>query len=499
MKRRVACIDLPELPLQLLLRDRPAMRRGPAAVVADDRPEAPLVHLNADARRARLRTGMRYGAARDLVPTLRAGVVPEERLQEAMAELVSALQTFSPRVEPDAERPGVLWADPSGLERIYGGVRTWARSVRAYLRARDLRSTVAVGFGRFSSFCLARGAAGAGVLVVRDEAEERALLEAVRLDAIGVSPGLRDELGLLGVHRVGDLVGLPSSALRARFGAEASRLSELASDEQLPVQPSPFGEPTKVALEIDPPDADHARLLFGIKGALHELLRQVSAEARSVLALRLELALESGQVHTERIEPAAPTRDAMLLLDLVRLRLGDVALGAPVSAVSLEAETTAPSGEQLALFPSEQRRDRPAAGRALARVRAAFGPRSVTRARLRDAHLPEAGFAWEPLAELPRPRRAPVPAPEAPPLVRRVLPRPRPLPARDAARPDAGPFVGDGDRALVRLYGPYRVSGGWWVRTVERDYYYAETGRGDLLWLFYDRPRHKWFLHGVVD
>jgi protein ImuB len=49
------------------------------------------------------------------------------------------------------------------------------------------------------------------------------------------------------------------------------------------------------------------------------------------------------------------------------------------------------------------------------------------------------------------------------------------------------------------MYGPYRVSGGWWKRLVERDYYYAETDHGDLLWLFYDRPRKRWFLHGVLD
>ena len=53
--------------------------------------------------------------------------------------------------------------------------------------------------------------------------------------------------------------------------------------------------------------------------------------------------------------------------------------------------------------------------------------------------------------------------------------------------------------AIEHMYGPYRVSGGWWKRLVERDYYYAETDHGDLLWLFYDRPRQRWFLHGVLD
>ena len=43
---RVACIDLPALPLQLLLRRRPDWRRLPAAVVAEDNPQAPLLWVN---------------------------------------------------------------------------------------------------------------------------------------------------------------------------------------------------------------------------------------------------------------------------------------------------------------------------------------------------------------------------------------------------------------------------------------------------------------------
>jgi protein ImuB len=49
------------------------------------------------------------------------------------------------------------------------------------------------------------------------------------------------------------------------------------------------------------------------------------------------------------------------------------------------------------------------------------------------------------------------------------------------------------------MQGPFRKSGGWWVRTVERDYYFVETDAGALLWVFYDRVRRGWFLQGFVD
>ena len=49
------------------------------------------------------------------------------------------------------------------------------------------------------------------------------------------------------------------------------------------------------------------------------------------------------------------------------------------------------------------------------------------------------------------------------------------------------------------MQGPHRVSGGWWVRTVERDYYFVTTEAGEILWVFYDRVRRAWYLHGWLD
>ena len=53
--------------------------------------------------------------------------------------------------------------------------------------------------------------------------------------------------------------------------------------------------------------------------------------------------------------------------------------------------------------------------------------------------------------------------------------------------------------AVVRLHGPYVVSGGWWATPVHREYHFIETARGDLLWAYYDRRRRRWFLQGTVE
>jgi hypothetical protein len=54
----------------------------PVALVAEERPEAPLLLLNRQARAMRLSTGMRFGAAKSLVPELRAGSVSDVEVEE---------------------------------------------------------------------------------------------------------------------------------------------------------------------------------------------------------------------------------------------------------------------------------------------------------------------------------------------------------------------------------------------------------------------------------
>jgi hypothetical protein len=49
------------------------------------------------------------------------------------------------------------------------------------------------------------------------------------------------------------------------------------------------------------------------------------------------------------------------------------------------------------------------------------------------------------------------------------------------------------------MTGPYIVSGGWWNREVHREYHYARTEDGEILWVYYDRRRRRWFLTGKVE
>lgn len=499
---RIACVDVPALALQWLLRARPAWRDGPVAVLAREDLQGEVLHCNTAARRAGVTIGMRHGAALAVAPTLQAAVVSAAELQAVREELLALLLRWAPRVEPGED--GAFWIDPSGLERLFGDPGRWSEGVLAELRAAGFTAGLVIGFHRHRAHALARVVRGARV-IASPEAEAQ-LLGQVPLARVDLPPGLLDSLGQLGIHHLAGLLSLPPAELRARFGLAAALVQARYLEVAPPLRPMLPREPVVECIELEAPDDHCERLLFVMRPRLDRVLQRLAAEGEALTGLTVELELDHAPGVKTRIEPAAPVgpADARALAELLHLRLTAIVLEAPVLRMTLTASGVRARAEQGALLGGAGR-DLQAAGRALARVRAAFGDQAVTRAQLRPAHLPEAGYRWEPITELTCPDVQDVPANHhealaAPPLCRRVLPKPRPL-AAWSGRDDGTWLASTGlvRGAVVRMDGPHRVSGGWWVRTVERDYFYAETSAGDIAWVYHDRARGRWFLHGLLD
>ncbi|HEU4341634.1 MAG TPA: DNA polymerase Y family protein, partial [Candidatus Binatia bacterium] len=81
---RLACVDLPAFPLQLLLGRHPEWRSYPAAVIAEDKPQAAVLWVNEKARQAGVLPGFRYAAAFSLASGLRAGKVSSSEIDKAV-------------------------------------------------------------------------------------------------------------------------------------------------------------------------------------------------------------------------------------------------------------------------------------------------------------------------------------------------------------------------------------------------------------------------------
>lgn len=503
---RIACVSLPEFPLQLLLRKHPSWCEHPAAVVDRDAAQGVILWSNERARACRVLPGLRHAAALSLAPDLRAGEVPAPEIQLAVDSLVETLRFYTPDVEPSDAEPGIFWLGASGLSLLYPSLRKWAGWVGGEVARAGFRASVVVGFSRFGTYALAKSDPKPRVDLIDTEVDERTRAAGVPLDRIGVEPAVRDTLAKLGVTTLGEFVALPGNGIRTRFGADAHRLHRIASGElATPLQPKPAREPVTSSVHLDYPEGDLERLMAVIDRAVQSLARTLDERGEVLRGVSIQLEFDDGTQTAERLEPASPTLDLAQIVELVRLRLTG-ALTARASApetrvrgvtdLCVEVHGVSASYTSQDFFERKPRRDFAAAARAIARVRAELGANAVVKAVLRDGHLPEARFDWEPVTslQLPQPR-----AVRQPPLVRRIYARPIPFsPGRH--RDAEAELLKHIDQGTVReTFGPYIVAGGWWAREVQREYYFVRTSNGRALWMFYDRRRMGWFIQGEVE
>jgi protein ImuB len=494
----LACINLSRLPLQVLLRQEPPLREHPVAVVESGRAQARVLHVNARAWNRGTRPGMRQAAALAFVPDLQTRAVPDDAVRAATAQLTATLRTFTAHVEPDAADPGLFWLSAQGLGRLYRTPRAWSEALHTMLSDLGWQARIVTGFGHFTTQVIAKGpplvlSKGRGqrktsprVTVFRSPAQEQAVAMQMPLQRCGVPVAALEALDQLGVRRLGDLLRLPAEGLLQRFGHELYRLHRLATGMlQDPLQPQAERLPVREWIFLEPPESNTEHLLFRIKGRLPFLLAPLVDRREALHTLHVHLLLDNRSRQRFEVQPARPTLQERLILELVRLRMERLALPAGVVEIQLEAESRPRELEQASLLPSAARRDVDTANRALAQVRAEFGDLSVVHAVPRQGHLPEARFAWEPLARLGLPHPQPA---EHPTRVRRVLSKPLPL---------AG-WSPDADGAPT-LHGPFLVSGGWWEHEQAREYYLAESDTDAPRWIYRDRRLGQWFCQGWVE
>jgi protein ImuB len=503
---RLACVDLPAFPLQLLLRRHPEWVAHPTAVVGEDKPQGLILWVNEKGRQLGVLPGLRYAAALSLATGLHAGEVAPFEIHNAVKNLTRRLMRFTPEVEPSSEEPGVFWLNGMGLKLLYPSPMKWASALHADIAATKFQISVVVGFTRFGTYAVAK--TKKGITVFSNPTEERQAAQKVPLHRLDLDPDFRDTLSELGIKTVGALLSLPAVGLGERFGPKAYRLRRIAAgDLWTPLNPCKPEEPVRQHRILDDPENDTTRLLFLIKQLLHPMLAVLAARAQALTALGLSFLIDRNDWLKEQIRPAVPTLDSSQILDLVRLRLESMQFSAGVAEVALEAEAGAATAEQLRLFNEGPARDLDAANRALARLRAEFGDHAVVQAKLKNGHLPEARFAWEPLSRVKLPQNNlnglndnVLNRPTAKVLVRRIVAKPISLPAGPRHTHEDGWLVlGHKYGSVDKLSGPYVFSGGWWNKEIQRDYYYAETRRGAIAWIYYDRVRRRWFLQGWVE
>jgi nucleotidyltransferase/DNA polymerase involved in DNA repair len=312
--------------------------------------------------------------------------------------MLDALDDLSPRIE--AVDLGVALLDVSGLGPLFGSERRIAARAATLARGvAPLPLRAGTGDNRWLAALAARLArpstSGAPVAF---HALERSALAGLPLTLLPADLATRQRFVLFGLTSMGELAGLPRSAVGAQFGAIGERLQQLARGEDpRPLNPRRRPERLTARAAFEPPLEGIDTAALTLRRLCADLCEQLRARhlapGRATVALRLEDAPQLGVEQTFPEPALEPDWIARLLLSRMEAaaRRRTVEEEPRVVGIGLAFDRLAdPASRQLPAFEAQ-------AGRweelrwSLERMRARFGEGRLWRAvhQRPTAALPE--------------------------------------------------------------------------------------------------------------
>ncbi len=503
---RIACLRLPDFPLQQLFRRLPDWRGKSVAWLETLKPEAPLRYLSQEAQALGLRPGMRYATALGLVPDLRAQSCDLAELQRADRQLVKLLRKFSPVIFRGSGHlaNGLYLLDIRGLSRAFSGMKRWATLLLAALEKQGWEGALALGYTPFAcEMATYRLPSKAPLQIFEGRQEEECQTLRMPLSLFGLAPEQIRRLQRFGIITLEDFLALDGEEVRSRFGGDLLEFYGKAYDvlftELVPV---PEEEPLWEQRGFPDPTLDLSAILLAVKELLHRLITRLVRREEGVAEMRIWLLTEDEQRFQHRVKPSYPSADADWLERLVSLRLQHffdqhpLRWGQRVERVVLVVVGEPDAQPQEELFSSWDqtaeaadplvRRDRQAALCALAQLRAEYGESCLRQAVLADHALPGRDHGWGMVKETPVWFQA---APEVSSW----------KPDQRVRRQLKAPVWASKTDRWKDKHGPYQVDGGWWEQTPFRRSYYFVQENEQTGWLYRDEEQGGFFVQGWLQ
>ena len=512
-----ACIYVPDLLLQAVVRSQPRLRCQPLAIIDGTSATCRVVAVNERARRAGIALGMTKLQIAEF-PSIEICCRSQAQEESVHAALLDLGGSFSPRLE-DTARDTVL-LDLTGLAPLFGSPEDMAHTLARRASELDLEAQVAVASNPDAALRAARGFQGI-TMIPRGEESER--LGSLPIEVLGPAAETLETLKRWGVRTFRELVLLPTEPLSERLGQEGVRLQERAcGTTRRPLIPAHVATSFEEAMELEYPVCEIEPLSFILGRLLNRLCARLSVRALATNELRLRLQLEgrgeaSRNLHETILRLPVPMRDSKAFLKLLQLHLTAKRPQAPIVKVTLAAEPARPRVLQKGLFlplsPEPEKLEL-----TLARISHMVGKENVGTPEVLDTHRPDAfrinrfscrsGREGNEPKDGHRSERRRTPAGKirvAPPMALRVF-RP-PLEARVETRAGCPACIscahGTGD--VVSAAGPWRSSGSWWENdTWQHDEWdvawSSPRNTGTVLYcIFRDLASGDWFVRGVYD
>jgi protein ImuB len=497
MEKRYVCIWFPHLVTDVFSVRKPALKQIPFVVSAPAHGRMLVYASNALAEKNGVYAGMSLADARAFCPGLEKAdhsLGIEEKLLRRIAEWCIR---FTPAAAVDGIDGVVL--DATGCTHLWGGDVSYVEDIVQRLHAKGFTARAAIADTRGAAWAAARFGSN-HIIGVGEEVNALMPLppEALRIDAETAA-----RLHKLGLKQIKDVLGIPRTALRRRFGNElVVRLQQAFGNA-----PESF-EPVSAAAEFAErlPCMDAIMRIEGIEIALQRTMEALCVRVRNagkgIRTVSFTCYKTDHTITQVSVSMNTPTTNVQHLLKLFALKLAQLAPEPGIELFVLEAtKAEEHSAAQEAIWKQSSGFHNKIFTELIDKLTIQFGAGAVHRYVPSEHYWPERSYAkaktlleeitttWDtnkrrPILLLPMPERIEVtaPVPDYPPMMFRYKNK---------------------LHKIIKADGPERIEQEWWLQTGQhRDYYIVEDDAGCRYWLFrsghYDAQRTwSWWIHGV--
>jgi len=364
---------------------RPELRERPVAVAWPRSERSLILSVSREARSEGIFKGMPLGKARKLCPGLTVLPPNPIRMEEVCHNLARAAARYTPLYEPS--RPGHIYLDLTGTQRLWGKTKDTAYHLRKEIRKRlCLTGTVGVASNKMVSNIASRTISPEGVLDV-DHGREAGFMAPLK---VGLMPGIgrvRQKVLLeeLNIIRIRQLAALNMGSLKLIFGHQAYLIHQRALGiDHTPIHP--FTKTPVVGEDITLPrdENDDSRLLR----FLYRLVEKCSYRMRKRALIPKKAGLSvrySDQVETRRQTQLTclDFRNLDLCNPLEKLFFEVCSRRVRVGFMRVWFWEFHPPSPQLPLFhaPSPDEENKATITRAMDRIREQYGTGAITYGR----------------------------------------------------------------------------------------------------------------------
>jgi protein ImuB len=477
------------------LREGKDLRKIPFVLVAPDHGRKVIVAANATARKNDIDKGMVLADARAILPALQYFDDKPDLVPRLLKGIANWCIRFTPRAAVDLPEGIIL--DASGCTHLWGGDEKYVIEIVNRLHQKGYHAKAVIADTIGCAWAVARFGKD---IVIEKNVHSEALLSLPPL-ALRIEDSTVERLQKLGLRQIKNLVSMPHTSLRRRFGKLiVQRLNQAFGTEEEFIEVVNPVEPYQERLPCLEPILTPEGIQIALTRLLQAMCNRLGKESKGIrLASFKGYRVDSKMVSIEISTSRASTNN-LHLLHLFELKLPtfEPGLGIELFVLDAKVEDHIPLQEQF--WKGGSALNNNTLAELIDRIAGRVGANAIQRFLPDEHHWPERSFkkavslAEQPSTQWKNDKQRPLRLLAAPEFIEVTAPIPDypPMLFRYKGRL----------HKVIKADGPERIEQEWWIREGEhRDYYAVEDEDGCRYWVFrsghYDKEKKPgWFIHG---